>query len=66
VFTLIAMQVPLKFFGHWKLCYTLNRNVICFGTICKSTTFKITLTVYHRVSAGKRKFGLRPLRQAEH
>jgi hypothetical protein len=27
-------------------------------TICKSTTFKITLTVYHRISAGTGKGGL--------
>ena len=32
--------------------YTLNRNVTWLVIIGKSTTFKITLTVYHRVSAG--------------
>ncbi len=37
--------------------YTLNRNVVCVVTICKSTTFKIILTVYHQVSAGIGKQG---------
>jgi hypothetical protein len=36
----------------FKAVYTLNRNVIYFVTIGKYTTFKITLTVCHRVSAG--------------
>jgi hypothetical protein len=43
---------------------TLNRNVICMVTICKSTPFKITLTVYHRVSAGTQKQGSRSGRSA--
>jgi hypothetical protein len=33
-------------------------------TICKSTPFKITLTVYHRVSAGTQKQGSRSGRSA--
>ena len=37
--------------------YRLNRNGICFAAIGKPTTFKITLTVYHRVSAQPGKEG---------
>ena len=44
--------------------YTLNRNGICFVSVGKPTTFKITFPVYHHVSAGTGKEHIVSFRQA--